>query len=148
MARSGGPVQARFDFSAKAFARPNLGPQHIKSGLNGVAMPPFGLILSGSTAKASGMPLGALGAPKRPQIYKKTTFMFFGSLGGGLPLGIPIVLLRDAHCYCHPIVPFAGCRYVAFLPTREVASWAPGAVRREVREKSVATAAPPTDPHT
>ena len=93
---------------SRAFARPNLGPQNIESGLNGVAMPPFGLILSRSTATASGMPLGALGAPKRPQIYKKHGFScFFGSLGGTLPLGIPIVPLRDAHRHCHSIAPFA-----------------------------------------
>ena len=44
----------------------NPGSENIELGLNGVAMLPFGLILSGSTAMASGMPLGALGAPKRP----------------------------------------------------------------------------------
>ena len=103
MARSGGSVQARFDFSAsgsRAFARPHPGTENIKSGLNGVAMPSFGLIVSGSTATASGMPLGALGAPKRPQILQKQRFSCFSGPWGGPPslLGMPGVPLRDAHC--------------------------------------------------
>ena len=70
-------------------------------------MPPLGLILSGSTATASGMPLGALGAPKRPQIRQKHEFSCFsGPLGGPPPpppRGIPIVasgctLLLPSYC--------------------------------------------------
>ena len=114
MARSGGPVQARFYFSARAFARPNPGPKNIKSGLNGVAMPPFGLILSGSMATASGVPLGALGTPKRPQILQKQRFSCFPGPGAGVTPSpwASLLSLRDAHCYCHHIVLFAGCRCV------------------------------------
>ena len=46
-------------------------------------MPPLGLILSGSTATASGMPLGALGVLKTAKNPPQTQmFMLFGSLGG------------------------------------------------------------------
>ena len=86
MARSGGPVQDRFDFSARAFARPNPGPKNIKSGLNGVAVLLFGLILSASTATASGMPLGAFRAPPNGhKSFKNNDFHVFRVLGGGTP---------------------------------------------------------------
>ena len=65
---------------------------------------------------------GALrGLQTAKNLLNTLIFMFFGSLGFPPPslLGPPIVPLRDARCYCHPIVPFAGCRYVAFLPTKQ-----------------------------
>ena len=104
-----GPCGPKGPSSTKSHASENN-----KSGLNGVAMPPLGLILSGSTATDSGVPLGALGGLQTAKNLPETLiFMFFGSLGGPPSLlGMPIVPLRDAHCRCHSIVPFVGCRYV------------------------------------
>ena len=99
--------------------QPNPGPENIKSGLNGVAMPRFEPILSGSAAVDSPMAVVALGAPERPQIHPKQRFSCFsGPLGGPPCPWASLLSLRDAHCYCHPIVPFAGCRCVAFLPNK------------------------------
>ena len=111
----------------------------MKSGLNGVAMPRFGLILSGSTATASGMPLGALGGRLQTakNLPKTLIFMFLGSLGGDPPC--------SGHAYCPTsgctlllpsYCPFAGCCYVAFLPNnRRTPSLAAGQRFSEVTER-------------
>ena len=87
---------------------------------------------------ASGGLRGALNGDKS---IKNVDFHVFWVPGGGNPLllGMPIVPLWDARCYCHPIVPFAGCRYVALLPSERTLQLVLQDVSGAKSQKAVAT---------
>ena len=81
--------------------QPNLGPQNTKSGLNGVPMPRFRLILKLTAAMDSGMPLVASSCKKR----QKTSQM--------LPPLPPVGPPSPRSCCCR----IALCAvYACFLP--------------------------------
>ena len=61
-------------------------------GMNGVAMPRFEPILSGSVATDSGMPLAALEPPNGKKINKHVDFHIFGARG------TPLHVVPDFSC--------------------------------------------------
>ena len=83
--------------------RKKTGPENIQSGPNGLAMPRFEPILSGSAPVGSGMAVVALEPPAPPKIHEKHEHPHFPGSTPPPPHGMPIVhWAKPASLYYRP----------------------------------------------